>query len=425
VSIPSSGAFVVAYRPPDFDAVATPVTTHMVTIRPQKNGPGTFGVAITLDDPAHALIQVNDVIAIRRDGTTVAAGLVEMIDEHTLDEQGGARQIALYSGRLVGAFAEWAVIAPALGDGHRPVEDDSVWDWRSPRYDPADDAWDDSTEIMTVAAAEAGGWPHQPMAADFDLTTGAMMICDASGDDTYADAFWRLFYRDITITTPGRYAIENLMDDKGMFWVDGIEQLDVRVEDGFVRASFKRLELSAGTHRFCWAVLNVEDPENPGLGLGPSALAYNLYKADLQDHPLADGDSWISDDNTKVLYVGEDPFPGMTIGDDLTQLIDEAQARGAITWCVPTFDKDDDSNGDPWDRELGVTTKTGTTTILQFLDELVASGRIARWRWRPDGVHLDVFAPGYSTRPGDVELEPAPVDDPTTGQLIHLDRKIT
>lgn len=423
MSIPSTGDPVVAYRPGAYTVVATPVTAHAVSFRPEKNGPGSGQVSIALDDPAHDDIAINDVIAIRRDGTTAAALLVEMIDEHTLDAQGGARQTATYQGRLVGAFMEWAVVAPANGDQWKPIEDDAVFDARSPRYNPASDSWVAATEIMTVTAAKAGGWPHQPMGESFTDSTGAKMILSASGTSELAPEGWYLFYRDITITTPGRYGFECLMDDLGQFYVDGVEQLDVDSNDGFVRASFKRLVLSAGVHRFAWAVFNPEDPEVPGEGWGPAALAWNLYKADLQDRPLAGGDSWISDSNTKVLEA--DPWPGMTVGEILTDLLGEAQDRGALTWVVPSFDTADDSDGTAWDRETGITTKTGTTTLLQFLDELVASQRISRWRLRPDGVTLDVFAPGYSTRPGDVTLTPAPVDDPRSGQLVQLDRKIT
>lgn len=439
MSIPSTGALIRAYRLPAFTTAATPVAAHGISWRPEKNGPGSASFSIPMDDPAYGNIDVNDMVAIRPNGTTVAVLLVEEIREHTLDVEGGARQVATYVGRLAGSQLEWGIVAPALGDLAEPVEDDTVLDWRSPRYDPVayGDLWVPSTEIMTVADATAGDWPHQPMGESFDLSTGAMMICDASGTDTLADEFWRLFYRDITITTPGRYGTEVLMDDLGMFWVDGIQQLDVAAEDGFVRASFKRLDLSAGTHRFCWAVYNYEDPANPGQGLGPSALAYNLYKADLQDRPLAGGDSWISDANTNVLYVGtSDNFPGMTVGDDLVQFVEEARdgtveaERGCFPWLVCDFDRDLDSNGDPFDR-VSITTKTQTTNYLQFLDELVAAGRISRWRVLRDGVTLQVFAPGYASRPTfagyptGYELEPAPVNDPRTGQLTQLDRRIT
>lgn len=432
-AIPGTGNLIDVYRlhySSGYVAQATPDAPFGLSWRTEKNGTGTGTFTIPLDDSAYGDIGINDVAAIRRDGTTVAALVIEQIDEHLLDADGGAKQVATYTGRLAGVFLDWAIIAPALGAGRKPIEEDAVFDWRSPRYDDSLDAWVASNEIMTVFDAESGDWPHQPMAENYDLTTGSMMILDSSGDDAYAPFGWYLFRRVFTITDGGRYAIESLMDDLGLFWVDGLQQLDVPLEDGFVSASFKRLDLSAGTHLFTWAVFNLEDSGNPGFGLGPAALAYNLYKADLQDRPLDGGYYEVSDSSTEVLFVGEDPWPGMTVGDILIQLLDEAQARGTsasthgLTWLAPSFDAVDDSNGDPWPREPGTTTKTGTTTLLAFMDELVASGRVAQWRIRPDGVTWDAFAPGY-TSPTAVTLDPATATDPLTGQLVGFDRKIT
>jgi hypothetical protein len=424
VSIPATGDLVAVYRLPTYTLQATPEAPHGVSFRTEENGPGTAQFSIPLDDTAYPDIAINDVAAIRRDGDTVASMLIEMIHEHTLDAQGGARQVATYSGRLVGAFLEWAVIAPALGDQSKPIEEDAVFDWRSPRYDPADDSWAASTEIMTVAAAKAGGWPTQPMGQDFTDSTNAQMIWDSSGTDSDADEGTCLFYRDITITTGGRHGLEVLMDNDGYVWVDGIQVLEINQNDGYHRVSFKRLELTAGVHRFCFQVRNI-DVDNP------AALAYNLFKTDQQDRPMP-GVAVIatSSASTQVLSY-PDPFPGMTVGEILLDLIDEAQTRGVFPWCAPSFSETVDSDGATWDREVGITTKTGTTTLLQFLDELVAQGRISQWRWSADGETFDVFAPGYSNRPTGtgyptgVELEPAPVDDPRSGQVIELDRRIT
>lgn len=428
--VPASGNLVDVYGTPNFSDVATPEAPFDISYQLEENGCGSGSFSIPLDDTSFPDIDVNDVVALRRDGTTAFSLLVEQPAHHTLDAGEGSSLTATYVGRSTAACLEWGVIAPALGELAQPVEEDAVFDWRSPRYDPADDAWASSTEIMSVADAQGGGWPHQPMGDKFDLTTGAQMILSASGDDDYAPLGWYLFYRDITITVPGRHAIEMLMDDWGFFYVDGTQQYEVRPEDGFITASFKRLELSAGTHRFCWAIYNFEDPDNPGLGLGPAALAYNLYKADLQDNPLSGGLYLVSDSSTKVLEIGTGAAPGMTVGDILGQLVAENQALGVFPWLAPSFSKPDDSNSDGWDREVGITTKTGTT-LLQFLDELVASRRISQWRVQNDSITFDLFRPDYASRPtftgypSGYALTPAPVNDPRSGQLIQLDRKIT
>lgn len=415
-------------RPPLFDTPVTPVTTHGIYWRDEMNGPGSGEFSITLDDAAYSSIQINDVAVITVDGTDVAAILIEEVDERTLNANGGAQQTATYSGGLQGAFMEWAVVAPALGDQAKPIEEDAVFDWRSPRYNPADDSWADATEIMTVTTAKAGGpggWPTQPMGQDFTDSTGAFMIWDASGDASEAPAGTDLFYEDVTITTPGRHGLEVLMDNQGFVSVDGVQVLEISQHDGYHRVSFKRIELTEGTHRLAFEVENLGGADNPG------ALAYNLFKTDQQDHPMP-GEPVVamSSSSTQVLaYPG--PYPGMTVGEILLDLLTEAQDRGALDWITPTFDADEDSNGDPWDREVGVTTKTGTTTLVALLDELVASGRLAQWRIQPDCTTFDAFAPGYTRRPTSVaypsgfELEPAPATDPTTGQVIELNRKIT
>lgn len=430
--IPSSGNPLDVYEIEDpdtgYNLIATPAKYREVSYQAEKNGCGSGTFWMPFDDPAYGDFGINDVVAIRRDGTTVFPFVIERMDEKTLDVDGAVNQGVTFSGRGVGVFLEWVVIAPALGDEAKPIEEDVVWDWRSLRYwvDGYSDPWVAATEIMSVQDAEAGAWPHQPMADDFDLEAGAQMLWSSGGDDTYAPTGWCLFYRDIEITVPGRYGIEVLADDLGKFWVDGIEQLDIQATDGFVRASFKRLDLSVGTHRFCWAVFNFEDPDNPGDGLGPAALAWNLYKADAQDRPLDGGLHLVSDSDTFVLPY-PDPWPGMTCGDMLDWCLVEGIVRGGIGWVTWPFWAND-SHGDAFDRELGVTTKTGTT-VLQFLDELVAARRISQWKMQNDGVTFDLWRPDYTNRPapgGDtILLEPAPVDDPRTGQLVQLDRTIT
>lgn len=419
--IPGTGNAIDVYRLPDYDLIGTPTTAHDVMYRPEKNGCGTGSFTVAMaDDAAYGDIQINDVAAIRRDGATVAALVIEQIVERTLDENGAARQTCTYSGRLVGCFLEWAVIAPALGDQAKPVEEDAVFDWRSPRYDPANDPWENATEIMTVTAAKAGGWPTTPMGQDFTDSTGAFMIWHSSGDDTDAPVGTCLFYEDIVITDPGRYVLETFVDNEGPVYVDGIEVLDISQTEGYHRASFKAMTLTADTHRFCWAVNNIN---------GPAAMAYNLFKADHQNHQLAG--TFVISKSTSATQVLEypDPFPGMWVTEILRRLVVEARDgavdafRDCFPWLDCSFEDDEDSNTDPVDR-ISVTTKTGTT-YLQFLDELVAAGHIARWRVRPNGSTFDVFAPGYSTRPGDVELEPATGLDPATGELLELNRKIT
>lgn len=434
------GLFIQIQRLPSLPDVAIPTTAHGFSCQSELNATGNAEFTINLDDPEYVNIGINDIAQCNAGDGEVFSMLIEQIVEHTLDPAGGSKETATYSGRGNAAVLEWAVVAPAFGDQVKPVEDDSTWDWRSPRYDPDlyGDSWASATEICTVddaadssEGAGDGLWPTQPMADRFTLGTGAFMIAEAGATTELANRFWRLYYRDITITVPGRYGIEMLMDDSGFFWVNGQQQYEVQHEDGFKTASFKQLELTAGTHRFCWAVFNFEDPDNPGSGLGPAALAYNLYKADLQWLPLEDGDSWVSDSNTKVLYVDDDPWPGMTVGDIVEQMIAEAQDRGAIPFIeTGTFDETEDSDGASWDR-ISYTTKTGTTTILQVLEELVAAGRVEQWRLT-GGMELELYAPGYSNTPlfdppydAGYTIEPAPALDPNTGQLLLLDRVIT
>jgi hypothetical protein len=346
--------------------------------------------------------------------------LVELIDERTLDAQGGARQSATYIGRLVGAFMEWGAVVPLYGDEQKPVEEDSVFDWRSPRYDMALDTWVDATEYMTVTAAKAGGWPTQPMGEDFTDSTGAMMIGPSTGSSTDAPLGTWLAIDDVDVPISGRYGLEVLMDNEGTFWDRTVQLLDVNENDGFFRVSYKLLEMTEGPHRLAFEVRNIS-------GLGgdnPTALAYNLFKTDQQGFPIETELIAMSDSTTQICEY-PDPFPGMTPGDDLLQLLATLDMDyGCLTWVIPTFGAVNDSNGDPFPRDPGLTTKTATTSLLSFLDEMAAGGRISRWRFRPDGVTLDVFAPGYMSGDGAL-LEPAPVDDPRSGAVIELNRRIT
>lgn len=460
MTIPSSSTpgAVDIYRYPALDTlIASPVTARDASWHPLKNASGSGVFTISADDPDAGDIQVNDVAVFHNDdGTSVASMICQEAFEHTLDPREGGGQVITWRGPLTGGALGWMLVEPAGGDQRLPIEEDAVFDWRGHYYDPANDSWAAATEIVSVddaadseEGAADGDWPHQPMAGTvrtsgngsggFDRLSGgvsppAQMIAESGATTTLADKGWRLYRYPITVSADdaGRWGIELIMDNWGYFWVDGIQHLHVRPEDGFISATFKAWDMSAGDHLLTFAVFNFEDEENPGEGQGPAALAFNLYKCDNMNQPLPDSPYLVSDSTVEVLYTDEDPWPGMTVGEIVLDLLGIYHARpSSEAWLTATFDATEDSLGNAWERVPGITTKTGTTSYEALLGELVASGRLGMWEVEWDAQTFNLRAPGVTTRPTTVdfpdgiELTPAPALNPNTGELVLLDRRVT
>lgn len=438
-AIPSTGNLIDVYRLPSLTAQATPDAPFDISWRMENNGPGTGSFSIPLDDTAYGDIDINDVATIRADGRWFSF-VIERIEERHLSPQEGGGKTATYMGRGVGMVLEWAPVTGSVpGNNHSPVEDDVVHDWRSLFYDPATygDTWAAGTEVDSVSDARgdnagSGSWPHFPMANNFDVDSGgltpAAQMVDIAGSTTLtADPFWRVGYLDYTFTSGGRHAIELGMDNEGVFGIDGVEMYDQQADNGFISAGFQFFDVSINatgpaTHRLWFKWFNNETAPGSGIGEGPAAVFFNFYKVDDHNEPLDGGLYMVSDDALQVMSVGADitDAPGLTVGDILLQHLAKSAAQhgvGTLQWLIPSFDVDDDSNGDPWPR-ISVSTKHGTP-ILQFIEELVAAGHISHWEVEPDGVTFNVFAPGYESDPG-VTLSPAPALDPNSGQLTDL-----
>lgn len=414
----------------DLSVLAEPETVHGISWSDERRGPGSGSIVVQLDDPTYppdARVWRNHLVQFRDDGVLTAASLIDRITERTMSPTGtrvaGAQQAATLQGLGVSAILDRARVQPAAGADyhggrHRgsPKEQDRVFDWTSPQFDAS--TWTGAHQIMTVDAAHGGGWPHQPMGEDFTLTTGAYMVWSPQGTDLIAPVGQVPFIRDVEITSPGRHALEVIIDNLGWVRVDTQHLANVDVRDGFTRATFIVIDdLSAGWHRFAFYARNVGDGSNQG----PGAVAFNLHKVDQQNKPTALVAR--SDSNTMMLdYPSQ--LPGWTLGQVMLLLLDEAWARGLLPTIEPDFTAQTDSAGRPWPiiRD-GISTKTGTG-YATFLDECVGKGLLDWWRVAPNGRTFSMFSTPPATGPV-ATLVPAPVENPRTGSVVELDRVLT
>lgn len=414
----------------DLSVIAEPETVHGISWSDERRGPGSGEIRVQLDDPAYppdVRVWRNHLVQYRDDGVLTAASLIDRVTERTMSPDGtrtaGAQQTATLQGLGVSAILDRARVQPAAGSDyhggrHRgmPKEQDRVFDWTSPQFDAS--AWQAAHEIMTVEAAHGGGWPHQPMGEDFTLTTGAYMIWSPQGTDTIAPVGQVPFIRDVFITSPGRHALEVIIDNLGWVRVDTQHLANVDVRDGFTRATFIVIDdLSAGWHRFAFYARNVGD----GANQGPGAVAFNLHKVDQQNKPTA---LVAKSDDATVMLDYPTLLPGWTLGQVMLLLLEEAWGRGLLPTIEPDFTATTDSAGRPWPviRD-GISTKTGTG-YATFLDECVGKGLLDWWHVAPNGRTFSMF----STPPaGDpvATLVPAPVENPRTGSIVELDRVLT
>lgn len=414
-----------AYRLPSMGLVAPLPLAYDDSVQVQISDTGSGTLTLPLDDPALPLLKTSDVVLCWVDDEILADGqggfVIEQIDEHTLDEQGGAAEYAHLSGRGLGMMMEWALIRPANGLGSYPIEDVRLFSWPSPQFDDTD--WDDA--VLT-------GNPGVP--DDFPDTIGGPWIWGPSGTPDFAPGGSVYLRHTFTVASETDALIYASADNWGNLKIDGQDTMRMGGENpnvgaaGTYRHTFTQsIRLSAGEHTIACSAFNKGSPlsTDPGANHGGVRVLICPYNSDgtvnttVIEETSAD---W------KALEVPPNDRPGMTFTEAVLIALTESQAIGKLTYIVPDFDEDSDSYGAPIDEDQvgDLSTKTGND-IGTFLSEL--SVAYADWRVAviDNALTLQMCHLGTMAVVGGaaVPIEPAPVNDPNTGNLLLLDRKRT
>lgn len=385
--------------------------TTLATLEPrdekgmlQLSETGTGSITLPLDDEHD--IRINDLIRFSISSTRRHAFIAERIFEHTLDEDGGAAQFRVVTGRGVGAATEWGIVGPANGFGARPKEQTRVFNVYSMEYDIT--GWDDAVE--TGVAAIPAEWP-----IDGGPYGPYISTISATGTTSPNGPSW--VGTDFTVPSDVEATLFCSADNWGRVWIDGQPMLEVGGIDqsnSYLRTFTARVSLSTGvTHRVMIRFFN-KGGDNPG---GVRFLLAETNTAGVVTSSLLESSaSWKSLETPAST-------PGMTATQAVRIALEDIQARGRLTWLNTDFTDDMDSNGEPVSAVADISTRTGNS-LLAFLTELSAT--YIDWAIDPDTLTLSLYVRGTYAQVGGaaVTLEPAAVTA-ADGNVVQLDRVLT
>lgn len=336
-----------------------------------ENGTGEFD--ISLDDPDVAAI--TDDMVVRFDLYDFAAftWLPRDRESRLIAEAEEHDQTAHISGPGHIAVFEEALVYPARGVDALPVQEDRNFDWTVVDFDDA--AWINATVLATVYEAQNGPrqWPYTPFGQNFPEPDAPVIGPHMATNEAAPGG--PCYLRGTITCEGGLHALYALIDNYGEVYIDGQQIIVVSAVDGFINASYLSIELSPGPHVFAVRCVNFDDPEDvhnfPGYrkGQGPMATALSLWKADANGQPVSLVGH--ADDTWRIVEFPPSP-PGMTAGEVIRHVVQEAQVRGAIPFIELGFNDDTDSSGQPWPIVTTISTKV-STDLLTFFREMAAT----------------------------------------------------
>jgi hypothetical protein len=243
------------------------------------------------------------------------------------------------------------------------------------------------------------GWPSDG--------SQSFMIGPTGATSTDAPVGWIYTVGDTTLAEDGRYLLAVIIDNEGTAYGDSVPLINVNQNDGFRRVSQITLDLSAGDHRFAISARNAE----PTSGPNPIAIAMELWKADQAGFPTEL--VFQTDDTWRGVFYPDRP-PGMTPGQAALICLAEAQDRDALTWLVPSFTAEVDSDGRAWPEYGDLACKAGRTPIWKFIEQLIGSGYVDS-RIALNGRRWDLYVADGLGEPSGVAYTTDP--DPEVGNL--------
>lgn len=340
------------------------------------------------------------------------------------EEETGPAEKNVLSGPGLEAIFGWARIYPAGGVERQPIQEQRAMNWTEVQYD--DSGWAAITVILAMSAAQAS-WGtvgnNHPWDPNFPDGT-ASILWSADGDDTEAIPGDIYIRQSATTVTAGLHRLYVGADNRAEVYVDG---LLVMVVDGvteetapWIHMTSIDISLPTGAHVVAAKVTNYAfDPANinttPETG-NPAGFAWALYEVDavgtvgsLIDH---------SDSSAVVEDFPAGP-PGMSAGQAMGILLDEAQTRGWMTTLTWSFDDVLDTDGATWPITPNIAARVGSD-LLTWFKELADSGYIDFWLSKTT-LELNAVIGGTRGAATGIDFEvPTDLDDPSSGNLTAL-----
>jgi len=323
---------------------------------------GAFKFKIGLEDPVLALIDYDDKIILKLDGSVRFGGVVETLDENPVDQGEEAAEVSVVGGRGNALQLDWAKVYPEFGITRR-TPDQRPFDWTASAFD--DSAWAAAVSIQTGQSSD-GPWPGNPDgwpdAAARWLWSQAM---DGSMAAPNGDAYFR---RPFSLSAPeaGRFAIFITADDGYELWIDGARISGELTAFMFNSTRRVDVDLDAGDHIMA---IHGRNEFGGAAGVIMTMLRTTNGGRDLGVVVLHTDVSWKA--------IGYPPqAPGMTPGRIMRVLTEEAIARGM--WAndagmTLAFSDTVDSAGIAWGASINPTFAVGAT-YLDVLRQIAEFG---------------------------------------------------
>jgi hypothetical protein len=411
------------------------------------NGPGRGQISLSLSEAGSAELVPGRYVNVLVAGTVRFTFKIEGNPDYSIIQEGEEHdQIVTVAGRGWACVFDEAITYPEYARNFVIETTWRVFSFASPLF-PNAGPWPAAHEyaeyLEGVSTVDCYG--HAQYAPDglmypspigFPWTTDPHNLDDGFPTANYHDTWWirpnasvmptwrdpgYYFFRgEFTLTgdiTPVQITVTG--DNFFTFFLEGVPILGEEINKGdhFMWQGWKehKIFLPAGTYTVAAAVYNISwtdlgapgpislypcaaegnDPPTPSDG-NPGGLLCAIFVPG--DHVTAPVYVYTSDDSWMSWY---DPttWPGWTPGQIIQQLIDEADARGAISiYDSSTFTAPNDSDSLAWrpimtdvDRpDIPTFSVEVGSTILTALGQLHDSGYI-NWHVRPGTLILDVF----------------------------------
>jgi hypothetical protein len=403
------------YRHPDYeDPVATLTGLESYEWQDRVGEQGYGSVAIPNLHADAATILVDDFVTFELVGVSATEPAFSWVvnartNEKDPKDDGQAPQTSFKGPGHIGLLNEMCVL-PSRGPGALPIEIDRLFSWPSPQYDDTD--WDTAAVMESVAAAQGGAWPYQPFGDGFPPDAGADMIWATGSTSSLADEGDCYARKTFTLDDPGYVIIYMLIDNEGDVYFDGQKIAQVQ---GFLSVTTSDLiEVSDGEHTIAVRGHNAPDDGDPGGN--PGGIGIAVYSANAAGVPSAP--VLVTDATWKFLAYPATP-PGMTPGEVLQIIFDEAQDLGFLEGWTLSCDGDEDTAGEPWPIVGDIATKVGTDYATFVLDELAST--YIDVRAQPGALVLDAYIDNTFGEDSDADLHKATSStDPATGNVTEL-----
>lgn len=347
------------------------------------NDCGTGSLVLANGDPDLALIPYGSVLRFRLDGGAVFASLVETKERATVASGEEADQETKVAGRGTLAVFEEAVVEPILGTDRPVFSDVRFWNFASPDVSVA--GWQQAVGNPVSDFGPPEGWTDDAAEWIWDRYGAAY---NPVNGPPLGDVYFRRVFTVATRVVAEAWAAA---DDEYEVWLDGLPILSDGLVVGYQGQSRSvQVELDAGTH---WLAARASN-------IFPNRSGFRFTLFELGSDPLGVPVGVIIRSDASWIQTGYPPQPpGFTPGEILRVLLEEAQARGALTGVTLFFTDNTDSLGVPWPITSDVVMSVGEDYLSvikrlceTYIDVWMAPGSLSLFayvsRGTPSGVTL-------------------------------------